>query len=160
MRFQKLKKQPADDSKISDKVRQRLRYAPETPLKLDIGELVAVSVNAQREPIGNGLSVKAWARWVDKDGATLLDSAGYDIEVDAIATFDVAAVDRHGVNALCREVLLMLLGEDGATHLLEIGQPAVPIWPVDAAYRRGRNIRTAIANAKRSEGQQDAGAVL
>ncbi|HEY4529393.1 MAG TPA: hypothetical protein VIG97_03540 [Luteimonas sp.] len=117
----------------------------ETVVELDTGELVAIGCTNTRT--GSDLALHARGRVVDETGEPVADAAGRLIESAHPHTATSDALALHGVDALVRDCLMLVLGEE--TQVLA-PSPAV---------RSAASIRAAL-EAVRNEGPVDAGAVL
>lgn len=118
-------------------------YAGETALELDTGDLVAVSVESQWLENGAGVAFKSCARWINADGSTRLCPNDCHIETNASHTADAVSVQAHGVAALGKEMLLLVLGEEPT--LITIDGEEVPIIGWSADVRLNASIRHALA---------------
>lgn len=125
-------------------------YEDETLFELDTGEEVAVSVKATRFGNGSGLEVIGWVRWIEEDGTTRLDSGGNELEGEYRHSFPIGQVEALGVPALCKSVLLIMLGEE--PELVEVN-------PSDEV-RYNASIRCAIATANATANPLDTGDLL
>ncbi len=90
----------------------------EVALRLDTGHKVAVSMVTTLLANGSGVAIAAEARLIDKSGATVLSPCGTEIKSGASHSCDAISVETHGVPALTREVLMLVLGEEGAGLVL------------------------------------------
>ena len=119
--------------------------AGEQAVELDTGDLVAISCTNTRS--GSNLCLHARARAVHPDGKPVLDSAGSPIDSEHPHTATADSIAAHGVEALVRDCMMLVLGEE--TTVL---QPS-------PAVRAAADIRAAL-EAARHEGAVDPGAVL
>ncbi|THD35719.1 MAG: hypothetical protein E7773_10250 [Sphingomonas sp.] len=134
----------------------------ETLVDLDDGHCIAVAVEPSWLANGSGVAIRASARWVDSDGQTHTCPAGQHVELTFSHTADAASVERHGLAALSKEVLLLVLGEaptlvdhdneDGTTH-------SAPIIAFGDDVRLNASVRRAIAVVG-AVGTINAGSVL
>lgn len=89
-------------------------YPGETVYALNTGEQVALSVTTIRMANGGGMEFRGWARVIEQDGRTLLDSAGQELELEFRHPGDAGTLQRLGPDApamISREIMLMMLGE-------------------------------------------------
>lgn len=111
----------------------------ELALVLDDGSLVAVALVTSLLPNGGGVAVAAEARLIAPDGSTVHAPCGTPVSSGASHSCDAVSVERHGVPALTREVLLLVLGEPGTE-----GEDGVPIIAFSDEMRVNASIRTTI----------------
>lgn len=133
-------------------------YPDETAVKLDTGELVAVSVRPEWLANGSGVALRGWARWIDADGRTHLCPSGQDVELEFCHTASAVDVAAHGVPALAAEVLKLLLGEEPAE--VEIDDGTAPLIGWSPEVRLNASIRHAITSVAATKTASDAGALL
>jgi hypothetical protein len=96
-----------------------IKAAPQPPLldgevaiQLDDGELIAVSVKEEWQSNGGGVHLLAMARWIQADGTQETAPDGTPIVATFSNNFGPLQIDEHGMDALRREALLVILGED------------------------------------------------
>lgn len=156
-----LDRAPAEDGVAPYDIVAPGLYPDESAVVLDEGSAVAVSVERRRLPTGAGVAFTAWARWIEGDGATMLDAHGQEVETIATWTADPPTLDRHGADALAREMLLAVLGE--APTLLPPGPdlelPERPVIAWTDEWRANVSVRAAIACC-RPPASPDAAALL
>lgn len=136
-------------------------YPDESAVVLDDGTMVAVSVMTEWLENGAGASLAACARAIEADGTTRLTSQSQHIESNFRHTADVVSIERHGLPALAKEVLLLVLGEpatmvdedDGAGGTMQVPMVA---WSVE--IRLNASIRQSLTVA--TQPVQDPGALL
>lgn len=120
-------------------------YAGETALELDDGNLVAVSVEPKWLENGAGVAVSGCARWIDADGQTKTDAYGQHIESNTSVTYDAASVQKFGITALAKDMLLVLLGEPRENVVHEEGLDPSPITTLTSDALAAVNIRNHMA---------------
>ncbi|MDH7971033.1 hypothetical protein QH494_02470 [Sphingomonas sp. AR_OL41] len=120
----------------------------EQAVTLDDGHVIAVAVTPAWLANGAGVVISATARWIDRDGCSHTCPEGQHVTLTFSHTADGAAVARHGVQTLAREVLLMVLGEDATLIDYENGDGSThsaPLIPWSDDVRLNASIRRAIA---------------
>lgn len=94
-------------------------YADERVVKLDTGDLVAVSCETKWERGNTGLALHGWARLIHPDGSSIedptgaLDEEGRPVVFETSLTTNIpqSIVDKHGEKVLAKEVMHAVLGE-------------------------------------------------
>jgi hypothetical protein len=86
-------------------------YPDEEVIKLDSGEMVAVSIEPEWLENNGGIALHAFGRWLNEDGSTH-EAFGFPVETSYSATFNHTDVDEHGVDNLAKAVTALILGED------------------------------------------------
>jgi hypothetical protein len=113
---------------------------------------------------GGGVSIKAWARWIEADGTSKIDGFGNDVELDFIHNADAITVDTYGIDALTRECLLAMLGEPLTLRDVPVGEGEEPLrMPIlgwSDEFLLNVNIKVAIANANVATPLADAAGLL
>ena len=112
MRFTKVKKQPpprADSLAYDD--RGPGLWPGEVRISLDDGELVAVAVKPTWLANNAGAEIYACARIVEADGSTKLSEDGEHVEVEFRDKRPMSEIEQFGIEAVCREFVLLVLGE-------------------------------------------------
>lgn len=112
MTFERLDPQPgAREAGLPDDEAAPGLYPGEVALRLSGGPLVALSVEHPWLETGEGLSIRACARWIARDGRTRLTALGQHVETNASWTASNVDVAAWGKAPLVREVALLALGE-------------------------------------------------
>lgn len=104
----------------------------------------AVSVDTSWLTNGAGVAFTATARWCDDTGQTQLCPNGCHVETLFSYTADPATVNTHGVTALAKDMLLLVLGED--TILLN--DESLPVINVPTEVKLNISIRNAISTVE------------
>lgn len=160
-------------------------YPDETAVRLDSGELVAISVAAGRQANGGGMVYLGWVRAIAEDGQTLRDGAGQELELEFRHPMDAGVLSaletptERGDDRVKREIMLMMLGEPPTMRPIPVdpavaaNPPAVPDghfqdpaagfapvidWAADV--RLNASIRHAIALADSARAEPDVAALL
>ena len=112
----------------------------EQVVRLDTGELVAVSCNLDR--VASGVSFHAKARAIKQDGSPVIDSKGDPVETQFIHSAPIAIVESQGSTAIAKDCMMAVLGEATVTPWadvllssasIRVSLAAAPIsGPVDA----------------------------
>lgn len=118
--------------------------ASEQVVRLDSGELVAVSCNLDR--VASGVSFHAKARAINSDGSAVLDAKGDPVVTQFIHSAPIAIVDAQGSTVIAKDCMMAVLGE-----------PTVTPWA--DVLLSSASIRVSLAAAPIS-GPVDAGAAL
>jgi hypothetical protein len=123
--------------------------AGEAAVVLAGGETAAVSVSSRWLENGGGVAFVAGARWIDPDGVTRLCPNGQQIRVEATHSADPHSVREFGVDAISRELLLAVLGEDPTLieRMGEGGAFEAPMLMHGEEWRMNASIRHAIDTA-------------
>jgi hypothetical protein len=123
--------------------------ADEAAAMLDGGHLVAVAVSSRWLSNNAGILIVARARWIDEDGAPRSCPHGQEIVTEAAHSADAASVQAHGVAALCREMMLAVLGEPPTLvqRQGEDGAFEAPMLLHSPEWRLNASIRHAIDTA-------------
>jgi hypothetical protein len=136
-------------------------YPSEVALALSGGALVAAGLETAWLPNNGGVSFTAWARWIEADGSSRTTAQGERAEIEFRYTADAATIAAMGgVEAIGRELLLAVLGEDGGTRAAPAdggGAIEVPVLDLGEGVRRTIRIRAAIAAIESTGPQQAAG---
>lgn len=96
-------------------------YPGEIALRLDSGHYVAVDVQYERIETGEGAALLACARWIDGTGQTKTDAADKHIEGVYPHSVKQEVIEKHGMDAIRRAMLLAVLGEE--PELVDIEAP-------------------------------------
>ena len=116
----------------------------EQVVKLDSGDLVAVSCNLER--VASGVSFHAKARAINEDGSQVTDSKGEPVVTQFIHSAPISIVDAQGSTVIAKDCMMAVLGE-----------PTVTPWA--DVLLSSASIRVSLAAAPIS-GPVDAGAAL
>jgi hypothetical protein len=156
MAYKKMKSLPLRDADVPFETRAPGLYQDEHVVKLE-NALVAVSVHSKLMVTSGGIEITGWARWIDSAGMTNLDPAEQEVEIETRHTFDAGFVTLFGVDVLCRQVLLALMGEP--VEKTGEGEEIRPIidWPEDVLLQL--SIRNAIDVAAKT-GVMNAGDLI
>jgi hypothetical protein len=126
---------------------------------------------AKWEPNGSGVALTVWGRWIEDDGSSKLDFHNQDTEVAYSHGFTTLDLENHGLAALMREMLLLVLGEpadlekdvhvdpegtipalpgaiDRSMLKFQPGQDKIKVLNVPDDIRFGGSIRHAIGHIK------------
>lgn len=164
MAFTKIDPQPEPRAaELADGAAGPGLYEGEVALELDDGRRVAAGVETSWLPNNGGVGFYAWARWIEDDGASRITPQGRPAEIDFRYTADAGLIAAAGgVDAIARELLLAVLGEEGGTREAPAeggGTAAVPVLDLGEAVRRNISVRAAIA-AIASSGPMPAAGLL
>lgn len=122
----------------------------EEAVHLDSGEDAAVIVEQRRMPNGSGMYFLARSRIIDADGATKLDEFGQPIMCEFGHTADMLQIDQMGVDAIAKELALVVLGEDPTTVRRSGNDEPEPVIPWPRSIRLEVSIRSASKLAGKS----------
>lgn len=122
---------------------------------VELGDhLAAVSVETEWLANGAGVVLKGCARWCDADGQTHLCPDGKHVETETRHTADPLSIKTHGLPALKKEMLLLMLGEPAAlVHGLE---DEVPVLGLSEEHRLNASIGHAIDCVQAVEAEDNA----
>lgn len=100
--------------------------APETVVKLNTGETVALSVETEFRSNDLAVHLCGWARLIEEDGSSVLSPDGVPIETSCSVGIANADIVAKGLSVYKAEVLKLLLGEkptmiDKDTRLMWVG---------------------------------------
>lgn len=149
-------------------------YPDETAYQLDTGEEVAISVEKEWQPNGEGICLSAYGRWIEADGSTKMINGTQDVEVSFPFTFDAKTMADFTLPVLMKEMLLVILGEPPEVmrqchvdpnavvphvpdnqHAQSVwfkpDETEVPVLNIPAESRAGCSIRAAIESLKALE---------
>lgn len=165
MSFQKKAEQPPlrAEGLDEDEVGPGL-YPGEVAIEIGASKYVAVSVEPKWSENGEGVRVRAWARYIYADGRTKLTAHGQHLETAFTAGFTLEEVKAYTVKALAKEVALLMLGEppalmravpqaDGTTE-------QKPVLDVSDTVRLNVSLREAVLAAKDTAPTPDTAAIL
>lgn len=116
--------------------------APEAVVKLDSGELIAVSVEEDYRDNSVDAHLCAFARWINEDGTSHEAPDGTAVETSLSAGVSTAEI-HSGAAAYRKEMLRLVLGEDPTM---------VPIEKHDGARKLTKAEKEAALEAARAEG--------
>lgn len=105
-------------------------YPDETVVKLDTGELAAVSVERAWLPNGAGIGFRAYARWINADGSSKTSPGGELVESVMHYTADMAMLQKYAADDVARDMALLALGEEPLLKL-ENGSPVIHLEDAD-----------------------------
>lgn len=120
-------------------------YPDEAIYELDTGQLVAVSIRTDRHKITNGLVFQAWARAIEEDGSTRLDTLGEELEIEHRHPVDQGILEQRSIPEIAKDVMHLLLGEPVAARDVDGAQVEWIALPPDV--RNALSIRSAIKAA-------------
>lgn len=122
-------------------------YPDELAVRLNTGELVAVSVERRRLKNGAGMEFRTWARHIEEDGRTKLDPHGEEMELET--TFSAShdfihrrgSGDEDGEEVIARELMNLMLGEEPTVVPIPVDPeaPTVEVATDEADWRRNPN---------------------
>lgn len=116
-------------------------YNDETALALDEDTFVAVSVVPKWLENGGGVAFTGYARWINEDGSTHLSQYDQHIETNLNFTADAPTVQKWGVNAIAKEIILAMLGEEPTLVVHEEGAEERPLINWSSDMKLNVNIR-------------------
>lgn len=165
MAFQKKAEQPPlraeglDDDEVAPGL-----YPGEVAVEIGASKYIAVSVEPKWSENGEGVRVRAWARYIYADGRTKLTAHGQHLETSFTAGFSLADARAYTVMALAKEVALLVLGEppvlmrdvpqaDGSTAQR-------PVLDVSDMLRLNVSLREAVLAARDTSPAPDTAAIL
>lgn len=122
-------------------------YEGEIAVKVTGRDKVAVSVAPTWLENGAGVWLDGNARWIDASGKTRLSPDGKHVESNVAVTASMADVEEFGIDALARDVAIMLLGEgDRVMRAADPANdvPARPVFMVEENALSGASIKKAI----------------
>lgn len=122
-------------------------YPDETALRLDSGQLVAVSMRIDRDAMSQGFTLLGWVRAIDDTGQTLTDMGSAELEIEHRHTVDAQVAAGSTPEDLAREFTHAMLGEDNSLALADEVADSI-------------NIRLALAAKDNAGGEVDMGALL
>ena len=110
---------------------------------VQVGDVYA-AVSVSQEWYEGGVNLLGTARWCDADGQTHLTDDGRHVETFYPARVDAGVIAQFGLDALKRDVLLILIGEEPECVVeapVEGGDALkVPIMQPDLTTRHAMNI--------------------
>lgn len=125
-------------------------YSDETALALDDDTHVAVSVETKWMENGGGVQFAGYARWINEDGSTRLTAHNQHIESNLNYSAGAADVQKFGVSAIAKDILLTMLGEERELVVHEEGADPAPMIAWSEDFKLNVNIRYQIECAESS----------
>lgn len=115
----------------------------EEAIKLDSGHYVAIGVDEERLPNGEGVVLKVRARWIEGSGKSRKDPHGREVDARSSHTISAGQIQAHGLDAMRRQAILLALGEDGEEFDVKVDPTApAPVLPeghwADPTARRAK----------------------
>lgn len=139
-------------------------YPGEVGVQFGAAQYAAVSVEPKWLENGEGVRIRAWARYVYADGRTKLTAHGQHLECAFTAGFSIEEAKAHGVKALAKEVALLVLGEPPVlTRAVPQADGTIaqrPVLDVSDTVRLNASLREAVLAAKDTAPAPDTGAIL
>lgn len=121
MKYEKLDPQPGPRAPglAYDAVGPGL-YADETAVRLETGHIVAISVERNWMENNSGIVFRAFGRLIIEDGSTFLTKDNQHVESVCSYSCGPFDIESFGVDALAREGLKMVLGDEPTMVDIEI----------------------------------------
>lgn len=139
-------------------------YPGEVAITFNSTHHAALSAEPKWKENGEGVRIRAWARYINTDGSTKVTAHGQQLETSTTFTFPPDQVKQYGVRPLAKEVVLLVLGEDPVL-MRDIPQSdgtvvQRPVLDVSDMVRLNVSLREAVLAARDTAPEPDTATIL